>query len=156
VNAIDNLLGSDELISLRTRGESARPFTLVRAIQKNAELQFREKERQLNDQLKDTQKKLAELQGQGGPGGAEAGKVILSKDQQEAIDQFRTQVVQIRRQLRDVQHDLRRNIDDLQMLLKFINIWLVPILVGIAAIVVGAVRLRRRAPARRPQTGHVT
>src|SRR6185437_4439884 len=35
VNAIDNLLGSDELISLRTRGESARPFTLVRAIQKN-------------------------------------------------------------------------------------------------------------------------
>ncbi len=156
VNAIDNLLGSDELISLRTRGESARPFTLVRAIQKNAELQFREKERQLNDQLKDTQKKLAELQGQSGPGGAETGKVILSKDQQEAIDQFRTQVVQIRRQLRDVQHDLRRNIDDLQMLLKFINIWLVPILVGIAAIVVGVVRLRRRAPARRPQTGHVT
>jgi ABC-type uncharacterized transport system involved in gliding motility auxiliary subunit len=158
VNAIDNLLGSDELISLRTRGESARPFTMVRAIQKNAELQFREKEQQLNDQLKDTQKKLAELQGQGqaGAAGGDTSHIILSKDQQAAIDQFRTQVVQIRRQLRDVQHDLRANIDALQILLKFINIWLVPILVGIAALVVGVVRVRRRAPARRPQTGNVT
>jgi gliding motility-associatede transport system auxiliary component len=158
INAIDNLLGSDELISLRTRGESARPFTMVQAIQKNAELQFREKEQKLNDQLKDTQKKLAELQGQGqgGAPGGDTSHVILSKDQQEAIDQFRTQVVQIRRQLRDVQHDLRRNIDDLQILLKFINIWLVPILIGIVAIVVGVVRVRRRATARRPQTGNVT
>lgn len=160
VNAIDNLLGSDELISLRTRGESARPFTLVQAIQKNAELQFREKERQLNDELKETQKKLAALQGgQGGAGAAAAGDtghVILSKDQQEAIDQFRAQVVQIRRQLRDVQHELRRNIDDLALLLKFINIWLVPILVGVAAIIVGVVRMRRRASTRRPQTGNVT
>jgi ABC-type uncharacterized transport system involved in gliding motility auxiliary subunit len=158
VNAIDNLLGSDELISLRTRGESARPFTLVQRIQKNAELQFREKERQLNDQLKTTEKKLAALQGQGGPtaSAGESGHLILSKDQQDAIDQFRTQVVTIRKQLRDVQHDLRRNIDNLEILLKFINIWLMPIFVGLAAIVVGVVRLRRRAGARRPQTGHVT
>lgn len=156
VNTIDNLLGSNELISLRTRGESARPFTLVQGIQKNAELQFREKERQLNDELKETQKKLSALQGQGGAGAGEGGHVILTKDQQEAIDQFRGQVVQIRRQLRDVQHDLRRNIDDLEILLKFINIWLVPILVGIVAIVVGVMRLRRRAPARRLQTGNVT
>jgi hypothetical protein len=130
----------------------------VQRIQKNAELQFREKERQLNDQLKTTEKKLAALQGQGGPtaSAGESGHLILSKDQQDAIDQFRTQVVTIRKQLRDVQHDLRRNIDNLEILLKFINIWLMPIFVGLAAIVVGVVRLRRRAGARRPQTGHVT
>jgi ABC-type uncharacterized transport system involved in gliding motility auxiliary subunit len=158
INAIDNLQGSDELISLRTRGQSARPFTLVQAIQQDAELQFREKERQLTDQLKETQKKLADLQspGQGAAGTDNGGKVILSKEQQEAIDQFRAQVVQIRRQLRDVQHELRRNIEDLEILLKFVNIWLIPILVGIAAIIVGVVRVRRRATARRPQTGHVT
>jgi gliding motility-associatede transport system auxiliary component len=158
VNAIDNLMGSDELISLRTRGQSARPFTLVQAIQQDAELQFREKERQLTDQLKETEKKLSDLQGQGGAGGGtdQAGKVILSKEQQEAIEQFRGQVVQIRRQLRDVQHELRRNIEDLGLVLKFVNIWLVPILVGIAAIVVGVLRVRRRAPSRRVQTGDVT
>ncbi len=156
VNAIDNLLGSDELISLRTRGQSARPFTLIDNIQRNAELQFREKERQLTDQLKETQKKLSDLQGQGSAGAEQGGHVILSKDQQEAIDKFRAQVVSIRRQLRDVQHDLRRNIEDLQILLKFVNIWLIPILVGIAAIIVGVIRLRRRAPSRRPQTGNVT
>jgi len=156
VNATDNLLGSDDLIGLRTRGQSARPFTLVQDIQRDAELQFREKERQLTDQLKDTEKKLTDLQGQGGGAAEQGGKVILSKEQQEAIDQFRVQVVQIRRQLRDVQHELRRNIEDLGLVLKFVNIWLIPILVGIAAIVVGVLRVRRRAPARRLQTGDVT
>lgn len=158
VNAIDNLMGSDELISLRTRGQSARPFTMVQAIQQDAELQFREKERQLTDQLKETEKKLSDLQGQGGAGGGtdQAGRVILSKEQQDAIEQFRGQVVQIRRQLRDVQHELRRNIEDLGLVLKFVNIWLIPILVGIAAIIVGVLRVRRRAPSRRAQTGDVT
>ncbi len=58
-------------------------------------------------------------------------------------------MLDIRRELRGVQLELRRDIDTLDMTLKFINIGLVPILVGIAAIIVGIVRLRRRAPARR-------
>jgi ABC-type uncharacterized transport system involved in gliding motility auxiliary subunit len=157
VNATDNLLGSDDMISLRTRGQSARPFTLVQDIQRDAELKFRAKERELTEKLKDTEKKLAEMQGQGGsPGAADQGKAILSKDQQEAIDQFRSEMLATRRELRDVQHELRRNIESLEILLKFVNIWLIPILVAIAAVLVGIFRVRRRAASRRPATGNVT
>src|SRR5262249_39594225 len=137
---------------LRTRGQSARPFTLVDDIQRDAELQYREKERQLTDKLKDTESKLTELQGggQGQGGEAAGGRAILSAEQQQAIDQCRTELVSTRRELRDVQHELRRNIDNLDMLLKFVNIGLMPILIGLAAIVVGVVRSRRRSATRRP------
>jgi ABC-type uncharacterized transport system involved in gliding motility auxiliary subunit len=156
VNATDNLLGSDDMISLRTRGQSARPFTLVQDIQRDAELKFRAKERELTEKLKETEKKLTEMQGPGGPGASEQGKVILSKEQQEAIDQFRSEMLGTRRELRDVQHELRRDIEGLEMMLKFVNIWLIPILVAIAALLVGIVRVRRRAVSRRPATGDVT
>ena len=108
--------------------------------------------------FRSVEKKLSELQGQGGPAaGAEPGKTILSKDQQEAIEQFRGELVQTRRELRDVQRELRRDIEGLELLLKFVNIWLIPILVAVAAVLVGVVRMRRRAHSRRrPVTGHVT
>ena len=149
VNAVDNLLGSDDLISLRTRGMSARPFLAVQEIQRDAELKFRAKERELTEKLRDTEKKLGELQSQGQPQGPDAGRTIVSREQQEAIEKFRADMLGIRRELRGVQLDLRRDIDTLDMTLKFVNIGLVPILVGIAAIIVGVVRIRRRAPARR-------
>ena len=145
VNAVDNLLGSDDLISLRTRGMSARPFLAVQEIQRDAELKFRAKERELTDKLKDVEKKLSELQGQGGPAaGAEPGKTILSKDQQEAIEQFRGELVQTRRELRDVQHELHKDIEGLGVRLKFLNIGLVPILITIVAVGLSMARRARR------------
>ena len=118
-------------------------------IQRDAELKFRAKERELTEKLRDTEKKLSELQGQSQPQSAEAGRTIVSREQQEAIEKFRADMLGIRRELRDVQHELRRDIESLDMTLKFVNIGLVPILVGIAAVIVGVIRIRRRAPARR-------
>ena len=39
---------------------------------------------------------------------------------------------------------LRENIESLEFWLKFINIALIPILVGVLAVILGAVRMRRR------------
>ncbi|MGQ0664368.1 MAG: GldG family protein [Pseudomonadota bacterium] len=144
INAVDNLSGSDDLISLRSRGGSARPFTRVQAIQRDAELRYRAKERELTDKLKDTEKKLNEIQIQD----QGVAKAILSKAQQEAIDQFRHEMVAIRKELRDVQRDLRKDIDGLETWLKFVNIGLIPIGIGVVAVGLELVRLRRRRPER--------
>lgn len=50
-NALDNLTGSNDLISVRNRGSFTRPFTLVKALQQDAELQFRQKEQLLQARL---------------------------------------------------------------------------------------------------------
>jgi gliding motility-associatede transport system auxiliary component len=52
--------------------------------------------------------------------------------------------VTTRKALRKVQLALREDIESLERSLRFINIALIPILVGVLAVVLGLVRLRRR------------
>ncbi|MBL8836544.1 MAG: Gldg family protein [Alphaproteobacteria bacterium] len=160
VNAVDNLAGSDGLISLRARGQSARPFTLVQEIQGEAETRFRATERQLTERLRETEQRLAQIRTQGTAepgqqgGGTASGSRILSREQQEAIDQFRAQVLTIRRELRDVQQQLRQNINSLEALVKFVNIGLLPIVIALVAVIVGIVKTRRRRRGTRFTHGH--
>lgn len=140
INGLENLAGSDALIGLRGRGLSARPFDLVQRLRAEADTRYLAKARELQDQLKDTEKKLAALQKEGEGGSRQ----ILSAEQQKEIDKFRDEVISIRKSLRDVQHALRQNIERLGAWLKFVDIGLMPILVGIAALAVALVRARRR------------
>jgi ABC-type uncharacterized transport system involved in gliding motility auxiliary subunit len=80
VNAVDNLLGSSDLISIRSRASYSRPFDRVDALRLQAEARFREKEQALQAQLRETERKIAELQQQQGDGGA----LILREAQREA------------------------------------------------------------------------
>jgi ABC-type uncharacterized transport system involved in gliding motility auxiliary subunit len=139
-NAIDVLAGGDDLISLRSRGTSARPFELVNNIQRAADATYQATEKDLETKLKDTQDKIKALRDQGGRPGA-----TLDAEQAQAIDNFRADMIGIRQQLRQVQLALRQDITRLQAWTAFFDIALVPILVGIVAIVIGVVRLRRRA-----------
>ena len=140
INGLENLAGSDALIGLRGRGLSARPFDLVQRLRAEADTRYLAKARELQDQLKDTEKKLTTLEKEGEGGSRQ----ILSSEQQKEIDKFRDEVISIRKSLRDVQHALRQNIERLGAWLKFVDIGLVPILVGIAAVAVALVRARRR------------
>jgi ABC-type uncharacterized transport system involved in gliding motility auxiliary subunit len=148
VNAVDNLLGSSDLISLRGRGLSQRPFTLLADIQREAELRFRAKERELTETLKQAETRLSELQGRGGAA-ADANRSILSAEQQTEIEKFRAEVLVVRRALRDVQLELRRDIEGVQTRARIANIGAVPAVVAIVAFVLGWLRVRSRRPAGR-------
>jgi len=148
INAIDNLTGSNDLISLRSRGTSARPFTLVESIRKDAEHQYLAKEQRLQDDLDQAKKRIAELQSQK-PG--DSGTALLSPQQQEEIDRFRGQMVVIRRQLRDVQHDLRKDIETLETWTKAVNIGFMPVVVLLIALSVAYTRRRRRTADAEPE-----
>ncbi|MBV9992976.1 MAG: Gldg family protein [Alphaproteobacteria bacterium] len=146
LNAVENLTGSGDLISLRTRETVQRPFTVVQDLQAKAQEQFQQKEKSLQQHLTETQQRLHELE-QGGntQSGTEAG---LTPAQQAEIERFRRDARDTRNQLRDVQHNLRKDIDSLGSWLAFINIALVPILIAIFAIVLASLRRRKRLQAR--------
>ena len=59
-NAIDNLAGSNDLISIRGRAAYSRPFDRVDELRRNAESQFRAKEQQLENELKQTEETLTQ------------------------------------------------------------------------------------------------
>jgi len=140
VNAADNLAGSSSLISLRSRGLSARPFELVQKLQDDAENKYRAKERALMKELEDVQKKMGKLQTQERAKGAS----VLSPKQKQAIIKFRKRVLEIRRELRQVQLNLRRDIDNLDSRLRLINIAAMPAAIALFAIVIALVRRNRK------------
>jgi ABC-type uncharacterized transport system involved in gliding motility auxiliary subunit len=141
VNALDNLVGSSDLISVRNRGSFIRPFERVTDIRRQAELEFRQKEQELMLRLEETEQRLLELEKakQGGDS-----SLILSPEQQQELVRFRQEKVAIRKDLRDVRRNLRRDIDRLDTRLKFVNIALIPILIGIGGLIVGMWQLHRR------------
>jgi len=139
INAIDNLSGSNDLIGLRSREKSARPFEKVQELKRETEQQFRDKERQLQAHLQETERKIGELQRQKQGGSA----LILSPEQRAEIEKFRAEQVRTRKDLRSVQHELTKNIESLGTTLKVINIGAIPLLVMVLATVLALVRNNR-------------
>lgn len=147
MNAIENLSGSNDLISLRTRATSSRPFTVVQKLQAQAQAHFQQEADALKQKLSDTETRLHALE-QGGATNAQAQSgAALTPEQQQEITRFKRDVAATRTALRTVQHNLRKDIDALGSFLAFVNIALVPILVAAFAIVLAILRRRRRARA---------
>lgn len=139
-NALDNLSGSNDLISVRNRGSFARPFTRVEAIQQEAEQRFREKEKELLAKLQETDQKIRALQSKK----PEDNKLMLSIEQQREVEGFRNEKIKTRKELRNVQHELHKNIARLETKMKFINIGLIPLLIGIGGITISFLNRRRK------------
>src|SRR5690606_8332084 len=106
INAIDNLIGSADLIAVRTRAGSSRPFTTVDALRVEADARFRAKERELQARLQETEEKLAALQ-QTQPGG---NALTLSAEQQTELLRFQDEKLRIRKDLRQVRRQLDEDI----------------------------------------------
>jgi len=140
VNLADQLLGSSDLIGIRTRASATRPFDRVEALKLSAETRFRDTEERLQSELDETERKLNDMQSLRQDGELN----VLTPEQQDEIQRFIDRKMQIRSELRQVQHDLSRDIEALGMRLKFINIVLVPLLIVIAALFFRHVRSRRR------------
>jgi ABC-type uncharacterized transport system involved in gliding motility auxiliary subunit len=137
-NGLDYLVGSEALTSLRGREETVRPFTKVAEIRRASEAQYRAKEQELLQRLNDLQDKLSTLRvGEGDD------PSLLSDAQRKEIDGFRGQLLDTRRELRDVQHALRQDIELLRDRTRFLNIAAVPLLVAAAAIVIALFRRAR-------------
>jgi len=140
VNIADQLLGSSDLIGIRTRASTTRPFDRVEALKLSAEARFRDTEERLQAELEETERTLTEMQSLRQDGEL----TVLTSEQEDEVQRFVDRKLQIRSELRQVQHDLSRDIEVLGMRLKFINIVLVPVLIVVAALVFGQVRRRRR------------
>jgi ABC-type uncharacterized transport system involved in gliding motility auxiliary subunit len=139
INALDNLAGSEALISVRSRGRFTRPFDVVDQIQREAEVRFREKEETLQAQLAETEQKLAALQQSDEPGK----ELEMTPEQEAAVQQFVQQKLAIRKELRDVRYQLNADIEALGGTLKFLNIALVPLVLTLGVLALWLWRRRK-------------
>jgi ABC-type uncharacterized transport system involved in gliding motility auxiliary subunit len=139
-NALDNLSGSADLISIRGRAPYSRPFERVEALRRVADARFRSTEQQLETQLQQTEEQLNKLQS-AQPGGNEA---ILSPEAANAIERFQQDKLRIRKELRKTKADLELDIKSLGTRLKLINVLLMPLAIVVIGLLVYFWRKRRR------------
>ncbi len=123
-NALDNLAGSSDLISVRGRATFTRPFDRVDALRRNAEDRFRAKEQQLEEELKSTEDKLTQMQSRKD----DKSSMILSPEQEQELERFKQEQVRIRKSLRDVRLQLNEDIENLRRNLMILNIVVLPLL----------------------------
>ena len=140
INVVDNLVGNADLISIRSRGQFSRPFTKVNELERVAEASFYQKEEELKQQLSETETKLRELQSN--KEGVET--LVLSPEQQKELDKFTSEKLRIRKELRNVQHQLGKDIELLGTHLKLINILAVPLLLTFFVLSFRMSRRRRK------------
>ena len=72
----------------------------------------------------------------------------MTPEQQKEIAEFRAIADRTELELRAVKGNLRKDIDQLETLVKFINIGLIPIVVAILALITGWLRVRKRTRGR--------
>ena len=137
-NVIEQFAGREELIGVRSRGTTDRPFTVVNELEAKATRQWQKKAADFEAELQMTQQRLQSLQKQ--KSGDE--RFILSKEQQEEIVKLRKAQADTRKQLKNVRKELTADIDSLGLTLKCINIALVPVLVVLFGLFRGFIRKR--------------
>jgi ABC-type uncharacterized transport system involved in gliding motility auxiliary subunit len=159
-NLTGTLTGSDALLGLRARGVTVRPFTRIDAMQRVAEARFRRTEQELQTHLDDAQKQLTALRtgvgdknggdknGGDKNGGDKAATAVITEQQRQAMTKLESDMIDTRARLRQVQFDLRRDIQSLGDEIRLIDVAAVPIVLAALAVILGIARARRRARAR--------
>lgn len=140
INAVEQLAGSTDLISIRSRGTYSRPFELVQELRFKAEERFRQKEQELVNKLDEAKKKIEELQASRD----QSSSMLFTPEQEQAIKQYRQERAETRKELRVVRHQLDKDIENLGTLLRWITILAVPALIAGFGIIVALVRSNRR------------
>ena len=137
-NAMEQFAGREELIGVRSRGASDRPFKVVNELEAEATKKWQAREAEFQDELQKTQQRLSALQRE--KKGGE--RFILSKEQQDEIVKLRKAQAETRKQLKNVRKELTSDIDSLGLRLKVYNIALVPVLVVLFGLLRGFMRRR--------------
>ncbi len=139
LGAIETLSGGGDLISVRNRAATTRPFTTMDKKKSAVEAEFRPKMTELTTELTSAQEKLTNLRGSIDK---KSGRVILPPQAQADIAQWQEKQVEINRQIREIKKQQRKAIDWEETKLTLLNMVGMPLLVILAGLFLA---LRRRS-----------
>ena len=129
-NIIDQAAASTHLIGARSRAAIARPFTKIKELEAEANKRVGTKIQDFEKQAEEAQKKLADLQSKKAAGS----ELYLSPEQEAEIRTLRKQEVDARKEVRELQKDLKRDKDKLAGNAMLANIFIMPLLVILLGI----------------------
>lgn len=139
-NVVEQMAGDSNLIAIRSRATTSRPFTRIRALEAAAEAQGEAKINDLQTSLNDTEQHLEELQQQKKD---KDQQFILSPEQKAELDNFNKKKAEVSRELRQAQKDLRKQVVSLETRIKWLNILAVPLAVAVTGVLMAAIKRKK-------------
>jgi len=140
LNTIDDLGGSSDLVSIRSRGNFRRPFVVVDEIERQAEAETAKEVAKLNAEIAGFTNELQSILASAKEEKADiVGRSILQKQQDIELKKR-----QAERQLKEVQLKKRERIEHLGNMLQNINMLTAPAVILVIAIALGVRRSVRK------------
>jgi ABC-type uncharacterized transport system involved in gliding motility auxiliary subunit len=140
LNAIELLSGGGDLLAVRSRASTQRPFVKLDEMREKVEVEFRPKLQSLEKQLNDTVQQIGTMKVKTD---AKTRTLILDPEQQKQLADLQATQAKISKEVREVRKQQNREIDWIKFTLKMLNILLMPLMV----IAVGLILAMRRRSA---------
>lgn len=141
-NLVEQMAGDENLITIRSRATTSRPFTRIKQMEAAAEAQGEARIAGLQQSLEETQQHLSELQQQKKSADQ---RFILSPEQQAEVDNFQKKQAEVSRELRQAQKDLHKEVTSLETRLEWLNILAMPVGVTLAGVAIAVVKRRKNS-----------
>jgi ABC-type uncharacterized transport system involved in gliding motility auxiliary subunit len=148
LNSVELAAGNPALAEIRARGQFRRPFTKVEDMRKEAETKYIAREKELQDEIQRTELQIGELQRERTSDGMQ--QIVLTPEQAARIGELQKSMVASRKELRQVQHDLRRDVESLGTRLLVLDAIVWPL--AVAAVALAWYMVRGRTSRREAST----
>jgi hypothetical protein len=125
LNAVDYLLGAQELMGIRAKHAVRRPFTLFDEIEADAELQTLERERQLREEVAAAEEELRQKRQE--MSGQEA--ALFQKQVQEEVERINDRLAEANRELREIRKGRREALERQESQVRFAVMGWMPTLI---------------------------
>ena len=140
INAVDDLGGSSDLISIRSRGNFRRPFAVVEKIEREEEAKTAEEEERINAEIKGFEDELRQILSTAKEGDdAIVGTQIIEKKRE-----LERKIREAQARLNQVKLERRERIEQLGNTLRGFNMLAAPAAILLVAIILGIRRSVRK------------
>jgi len=141
INALETLGGSDELVGLRSKGTSLRPFRKVQELERVAQLRYQAKLDEIERRLEEANTKIADLSKQAG--GVTAKGVVITPEIQREIEKFQVEADKLSEERRVIRRGLSEDVNSLGRRLQVLNLLAGPALALLFGLFYSLARRRK-------------
>jgi ABC-type uncharacterized transport system involved in gliding motility auxiliary subunit len=139
LNAVDFLLGSEELMAIRATKKLNRPFELFDEIENAAERETLDRERQIREEIEQFEEELRAKQSELSSRNAS----LFQKRLQDEVDQLNARIQEANRELGDIRRGRREALEREESRVRFAVMGWMPVLVLLAGVSLAYRRLKR-------------
>jgi ABC-type uncharacterized transport system involved in gliding motility auxiliary subunit len=135
LNTVEILSGGGDLLKVRSRASTRRPFTKMDELRENVEKQFR-------PSLTQKQAEMDKIAQDMGPLQVKNGQIVIDPAQAKKLDEMRLKQTQIKKEIREIKKDQNKDVDFTQNMITLLNVFGVPLLVVVIGLTLA---MRRRS-----------